>query len=98
MKGMLKITFLILVLLCTISLNSSLIWLVFPSESLNFLCNHPLIFDCLLNFGQAHSIDHLVIPTRDYCFAPSLADLCQAVDFIYGKHSMQLAAFLSPVA
>ncbi|XP_052211338.1 phosphatidylglycerophosphate phosphatase PTPMT1 isoform X2 [Diospyros lotus] len=30
----------------------------------------------------AHGIDHLVLPTRDYLFAPSLSDICQAVDFI----------------
>lgn len=32
---------------------------------------------------HAHGIDHLVIPTRDYCFAPSLSDICLAVDFIH---------------
>ncbi|KAF7810068.1 putative dual specificity protein phosphatase DSP8 [Senna tora] len=32
---------------------------------------------------HAHEIDHLVIPTRDYCFAPSLRDICRAVDFIH---------------
>lgn len=31
----------------------------------------------------AHGIDHLVLPTRDYLFAPSLSDICQAVDFIH---------------
>ncbi|WCJ25832.1 Phosphatidylglycerophosphate phosphatase PTPMT1 [Euphorbia peplus] len=31
----------------------------------------------------AHDIDHLVIPTRDYCFAPSLSDISLAVDFIH---------------
>ncbi|XP_015961251.1 phosphatidylglycerophosphate phosphatase PTPMT2 [Arachis duranensis] len=31
----------------------------------------------------AHGIDHLVIPTRDYCFAPLLHDICRAVDFIH---------------
>ncbi|KAK7262150.1 hypothetical protein RJT34_29711 [Clitoria ternatea] len=31
----------------------------------------------------AHGIDHLVIPTRDYCFAPSLHDIRCAVDFIH---------------
>ena len=30
-----------------------------------------------------HGIDHLVIPTRDYCFAPPLNDICRAVDFIH---------------
>uniref|UniRef100_A0A0D9V5F5 phosphatidylglycerophosphatase n=1 Tax=Leersia perrieri TaxID=77586 RepID=A0A0D9V5F5_9ORYZ len=32
---------------------------------------------------QAHGIDHLVIPTRDYLFAPALQDICQAIDFIH---------------
>ncbi|XP_058764550.1 phosphatidylglycerophosphate phosphatase PTPMT1-like [Vicia villosa] len=32
---------------------------------------------------HAHGIDHLVIPTRDYCFAPPLNDICRAVDFIH---------------
>ncbi|MCL7051749.1 hypothetical protein MKW94_008506 [Papaver nudicaule] len=34
-----------------------------------------------------HGIDHLVIPTRDYLFAPSHEDLCQAVDFIHNNVS-----------
>ncbi|KAI3468996.1 hypothetical protein Pfo_025659 [Paulownia fortunei] len=32
---------------------------------------------------EAHGIQHLVLPTRDYLFAPSLTDICQAVDFIH---------------
>ncbi|XP_068669639.1 phosphatidylglycerophosphate phosphatase PTPMT2-like [Aristolochia californica] len=32
---------------------------------------------------RAHGIDHLVIPTRDYLFAPSFGDICRAVDFIH---------------
>jgi len=32
---------------------------------------------------HVHGIDHLVIPTRDYLFAPSSADIGQAVDFIH---------------
>ncbi|XP_010540815.1 PREDICTED: putative dual specificity protein phosphatase DSP8 [Tarenaya hassleriana] len=32
---------------------------------------------------KSHSIDHLVIPTRDYCFAPSMEAICKAVDFIH---------------
>ncbi|KAL3833071.1 hypothetical protein ACJIZ3_007807 [Penstemon smallii] len=32
-----------------------------------------------------HEIEHLVIPTRDYLFAPSLGDICQAVEFIHGN-------------
>lgn len=47
------------------------------------------MFDSVLKFWQAHCIDHLVIPTRDYCFAPSLGDICRAVDFICGKRYMQ---------
>lgn len=38
----------------------------------------------LLNL-QSHGIDHLVIPTRDYMFAPSLKDINQAIDFIHSK-------------
>lgn len=34
-----------------------------------------------------HGINHLVIPTRDYCFAPSLSDTCRAVDFIHENAS-----------
>ncbi|KAJ7973758.1 Dual specificity phosphatase [Quillaja saponaria] len=30
-----------------------------------------------------HGIDHLVIPTRDYLFAPSFADINRAVEFIH---------------
>ncbi|OMO52548.1 hypothetical protein COLO4_37103 [Corchorus olitorius] len=36
-----------------------------------------------LNYG----INHLVIPTRDYCFAPSLTSICRAIDFIHGNAS-----------
>ncbi|KAF5734396.1 putative dual specificity protein phosphatase DSP8 [Tripterygium wilfordii] len=36
---------------------------------------------------RAYDIDHLVIPTRDYCFAPSLSDICKAVDFIHKNES-----------
>ncbi|XP_039116330.1 phosphatidylglycerophosphate phosphatase PTPMT1-like [Dioscorea cayenensis subsp. rotundata] len=36
---------------------------------------------------QVYGIDHLVIPTRDYLFAPSLADICRAVDFIHENAS-----------
>ncbi|KAI3827194.1 hypothetical protein L1987_01265 [Smallanthus sonchifolius] len=32
---------------------------------------------------RAHGIDHLVIPTRDYLFAPSFVDIGQAVNFIH---------------
>ncbi|KAJ3670939.1 hypothetical protein LUZ60_008365 [Juncus effusus] len=36
---------------------------------------------------QAHEIEHLVIPTRDYLFAPSFDDICRAVDFIHKNAS-----------
>ncbi|PIN20684.1 Dual specificity phosphatase [Handroanthus impetiginosus] len=32
-----------------------------------------------------HNIEHLVIPTRDYLFAPSHGDIHQAVEFIHGN-------------
>ncbi|XP_051114147.1 phosphatidylglycerophosphate phosphatase PTPMT2-like [Andrographis paniculata] len=35
----------------------------------------------------AHEIDHLVIPTRDYLFAPSFLDINRAVDFIHRNAS-----------
>ncbi|GMJ11004.1 PROTEIN TYROSINE PHOSPHATASE LOCALIZED TO MITOCHONDRION 1 [Hibiscus trionum] len=34
-----------------------------------------------------HGINHLVIPTRDYCFAPSLTSICKAIDFIHRNAS-----------
>lgn len=36
---------------------------------------------------RAHGIDHLVIPTRDYLFAPSFVDINRAVDFIHKNAS-----------
>lgn len=36
---------------------------------------------------HAHGIEHLVIPTRDYLFAPSCGDICRAVDFIHKNAS-----------
>ncbi|XP_058214410.1 phosphatidylglycerophosphate phosphatase PTPMT2-like isoform X3 [Rhododendron vialii] len=36
---------------------------------------------------HAHGIDHLVIPTRDYLFAPSFVDINRAVDFIHKNSS-----------
>ncbi|KAK3027130.1 hypothetical protein RJ639_042424, partial [Escallonia herrerae] len=36
---------------------------------------------------HAQGIDHLVIPTRDYLFAPSFADINRAVDFIHENAS-----------
>ncbi|XP_008802507.2 phosphatidylglycerophosphate phosphatase PTPMT1 [Phoenix dactylifera] len=34
-----------------------------------------------------HGIEHLVIPTRDYLFAPLIGDICRAVDFIHENAS-----------
>ncbi|CAN6564457.1 hypothetical protein ACFX13_027045 [Malus domestica] len=36
---------------------------------------------------RAHGIDHLVIPTRDYLFAPSFVDINRAVEFIHKNAS-----------
>lgn len=36
-----------------------------------------------MSLYQDHGIDHLVIATRDYCFAPSLEDICRAIEFIH---------------
>ncbi|XVF88654.1 hypothetical protein PTKIN_Ptkin19aG0068200 [Pterospermum kingtungense] len=36
---------------------------------------------------HANGIDHLVIPTRDYMFAPSISDISRAVDFIHKNAS-----------
>ncbi|NP_001348080.1 uncharacterized protein LOC100282515 [Zea mays] len=36
---------------------------------------------------QANEIEHLVIPTRDYLFAPSFEDISQAIDFIHRNAS-----------
>ncbi|XP_075103768.1 phosphatidylglycerophosphate phosphatase PTPMT1 [Nicotiana tabacum] len=36
---------------------------------------------------EAHGIRHLVLPTRDYLFAPSLHNICQAVEFIHENAS-----------
>uniref|UniRef100_A0ACD5W3G5 Uncharacterized protein n=1 Tax=Avena sativa TaxID=4498 RepID=A0ACD5W3G5_AVESA len=40
-----------------------------------------------MSLYQAHGIDHLVIATRDYCFAPSLEDICRAIEFIHSNGS-----------
>lgn len=39
------------------------------------------------SFYEDHEIRHLVLPTRDYMYAPSLSDICRAVDFIYENAS-----------
>ncbi|KVH95531.1 putative dual specificity protein phosphatase DSP8 isoform X1 [Cynara cardunculus var. scolymus] len=43
---------------------------------------------------KAHGIDHLVLPTRDYLFAPSIDDICQAVNFIHGKTLLKQATYV----
>lgn len=43
------------------------------------------VFTSPLLWFQAHGIDHLVIPTRDYLFAPSFVDINRAVDFIHSE-------------
>lgn len=43
---------------------------------------------------KAHGIDHLVLPTRDYLFAPSIDDICQAVNFIHGKTLVKQATYV----
>lgn len=43
---------------------------------------------------QAYGIDHLVIPTRDYLFAPSFVDIRRAVDFIHSKYVSFVASVL----
>ena len=40
----------------------------------------------IIPYFQAHGINHLEIPTRDYLFAPSLEHICRAVDFIHCKY------------
>ncbi|KAM0015391.1 putative phosphoric monoester hydrolase [Helianthus debilis subsp. tardiflorus] len=43
---------------------------------------------------KAHGIDHLVLPTRDYLFAPSLDDIFEAVNFIHGKTLLKQATYV----
>ncbi|XWS17348.1 hypothetical protein CRYUN_Cryun33cG0059900 [Craigia yunnanensis] len=49
--------------------------------------NEP--FETLVSTSLYHAngIDHLVIPTRDYLFAPSISDISRAVDFIHKNAS-----------
>ncbi|TVU34631.1 hypothetical protein EJB05_16472 [Eragrostis curvula] len=35
---------------------------------------------------EAHGIENLVLPTRDYLYAPLIKDLCKATDFIHNKN------------
>ncbi|KAI3813078.1 hypothetical protein L1987_17794 [Smallanthus sonchifolius] len=43
---------------------------------------------------RAHGIDNLVLPTRDYLFAPSIDDICEAVNFIHGKTLLKQATYV----
>ncbi|KAK9058972.1 hypothetical protein SSX86_021590 [Deinandra increscens subsp. villosa] len=43
---------------------------------------------------HANGIDHLVIPTRDYVFAPSYDDICKAVEFIHENASAGKATYV----
>ncbi|KAA8523198.1 hypothetical protein F0562_009621 [Nyssa sinensis] len=43
---------------------------------------------------HAHGIDHLVIPTRDYLFAPSFVDINRAVDFIHKNASCDRTTYV----
>ncbi|KAM7512927.1 hypothetical protein LguiB_011802 [Lonicera macranthoides] len=43
---------------------------------------------------HAHGIDHLVIPTRDYLFAPSFVDINRAVDFIHMNASCSRTTYV----
>lgn len=58
--------------------DSDRVFSVVVSDIINAICD-------MYGFSQAHGIRNLVLPTRDYLFAPSLIDICQAVDFIHGK-------------
>ncbi|CAN6456824.1 unnamed protein product [Victoria cruziana] len=41
-----------------------------------------------------HGIKHLEIPTRDYLFAPSYANICRAVDFIHNNASCGMSTYV----
>ncbi|XWS26751.1 hypothetical protein CRYUN_Cryun26dG0057100 [Craigia yunnanensis] len=49
--------------------------------------NEPFETLVSTSFYHANGIDHLVIPTRDYLFAPSISDISRAVDFIHKNAS-----------
>ncbi|KAL5158703.1 putative dual specificity protein phosphatase DSP8 [Glycine soja] len=52
--------------------------------------NEP--YETLVQLYQAHGIDHLVIPTRDYLYAPSFMDINRAV------HTYVEYKFMTPAA
>ncbi|CAL8152636.1 unnamed protein product [Prunus armeniaca] len=60
-----------------------------PSMKLEFdgviTLNEPYKTLVPASLYHCHGINRLVIPTRDYCFAPSLNDTCCAADFIHAS-------------
>lgn len=68
--------------------NFHLLMHSFIHHSAVFSLMYLLLFIAFLPYFQVHGIDHLVIPTRDYLFAPSLVDIYRAVDFIHSKDSV----------
>nr|CAB3495252.1 unnamed protein product [Digitaria exilis] len=40
---------------------------------------------------EAHGIENLVLPTRDYLYAPSFVNLCEAADFIHSKNLLNIS-------
>ncbi|CAH8384311.1 unnamed protein product [Eruca vesicaria subsp. sativa] len=66
---------------------------VYCDETILMLCFFcfyllNLLFCFFLLLWKSYCIDHLVIATRDYCFAPSMEAICQAVDFIHSNASL----------
>lgn len=58
-------------------------------------------FHILTSFNflwKSYCIDHLVIATRDYCFAPSMEAICQAVEFIHSKLLILFSYVFLPLA
>ncbi|CAB4278380.1 unnamed protein product [Prunus armeniaca] len=53
-----------------------------------FTLNEPYKTLVPSSLSHCHGINRLVIPTRDYCFAPSLNDTCCAADFIHDANDM----------
>ncbi|CAO2841828.1 unnamed protein product [Amaranthus hypochondriacus] len=43
---------------------------------------------------KAHGMEHLIVPTRDYLYAPSIDDINKAVDFIHKNASCGRATYV----
>ncbi|KAG7030468.1 putative dual specificity protein phosphatase DSP8 [Cucurbita argyrosperma subsp. argyrosperma] len=54
-----------------------------PYETLVPSSLYYVSFASLFAVVHRYGIDHLKIPTRDYCFAPKFSDISRAVDFIH---------------